>query len=65
VTAEPPPTAKLAAGSALSQAEKNTNKTTGDVAAEKASEVLQDENTGKDSKTAAASALAQTENDKK
>jgi len=53
---------KSAAGSALSQADKNTNKTTGDAAAEKSSKVLQDENTGDKSKSAAGSALSQTEN---
>lgn len=55
---------KTAAGSALSQADKDSHKTTGDDAAEKSSEVLRDEDTGDKSKTAAGSALSQTENKK-
>ena len=55
---------KTAAGSALSQADKDSHKTTGDNAAEKSSDVLRDEDTGDKSKTAAGSALSQTENKK-
>jgi hypothetical protein len=55
---------KTAAGSALSQADKNSHKTTGDDAAEKSSDVLRDGDTGDKSKTAAGSALSQTENKK-
>lgn len=55
---------KSAAGSALSQADKKTNKTTGKAAAESASDVLQDDSTGPKSKSAAGSALAQKESSK-
>ncbi len=43
----------------MSQADKKSNKTTGTKAAEKASKVLQSDDTGKKSKKTAASALAQ------
>ena len=56
---------KSAAGSALSQANKTTEKSTGDEAAHNASEVLSSDDTGANSKTAAASALSQTPNEKK
>ena len=50
---------KSAAGSALSQADKATDKSTSDEAASKASDVLQDDQTGEKSKSAAGSALSQ------
>lgn len=56
---------KSAGGSALSQADKKTNKTTGDAAADKSSKVLQNKETGKNSKKAAGSALSQKESKKK
>ena len=56
---------KSAGGSALSQADKKSTKTTGDAAAKKASKVLQSDDTGKKSKTAAASALAKKKTGKK
>ncbi len=56
---------KSAGGSALSQADKKSNKTTGDIAAKKSSKVMQSDDTGKKSKTAAASALAKKKASKK
>lgn len=56
---------KSAGGSALSQADKKSNKTTGDAAAKKSSKVLQSDDTGSKSKTAAASALAKKKTSKK
>ena len=41
---------KSAGGSALSQADKKSNKTTGDIAAKKSSKVLQSDDTGKKTK---------------
>ena len=55
---------KSAAGSALSQADKKTDKSTSEEAAEKSSKVLQDDDTGDKSKSAAGSALSQKESDK-
>jgi hypothetical protein len=52
---------KTSAGSALSQADKDSHKTTGDQAASAASDVLRDDSTGDKSKTAAGSALSQKE----
>jgi hypothetical protein len=52
---------KTSAGSALSQADQDSNKTASDHAAGAASDVLRDENTGDKSKTAAGSALSQKE----
>lgn len=56
---------KSAAGSALSQADQETNKSTQPKAAHNAAEVLDSEDTGAKSKTAAGSALSQVENHKK
>ena len=56
---------KSAGGSALSQADKKSNKTTGAKTAVKASKVLQSDDTGKKSKKAAASALSQKKTSKK
>ncbi len=56
---------KSAGGSALSQADKKSNKTTGAKAAVKASKVLQSDDTGKKSKKAAGSALSQKKTSKK
>ena len=51
----------ISAGSALSQADQDSNKTTSDHAAGAASDVLRDESTEDKSKTAAGSALSHKE----